>query len=659
MRRNLLCGTAAIAGAALAWPAAADFVVDLGSGSLAGNETRFVELEVTGQFMVGFEITFDFIPGAGAEWASDMGFWVNDAAGSPSVQVGGFNVLFADQEGPPWGFDGAGSAAAGTYTDSQALIHSGDGTWRFSIGNAWSGSGGATYNNVIINVITGDAGACGSSTESCTEVHATPGCNNAGCCVQVCDFEPFCCDVEWDEFCVASAVDICGLYVYDCPGGGPANDCPTNATVVEGGDSLAFNTTNANTTAPDGCEGYDPTLYFDVWYQFNAPGNGVLVTSTCDTADFDTKLRGYNIGDGAFQPNSLPDLLIACNDDGSGCTGFTSILTFNVEAGVSYLVALGGYLAESGSGTVSFTFTPEAAGCGDPASGSCCEAQPLGYCSDGNCCETVCAVDPFCCDTQWDAICANLAFENCSPLCGEPVPPYECTNPGANPLTSTPSFDGVGGVACAAGGITTPNTYAVVFTQSQLGAAYSLSCASFGLDNGGGYLEGVFGIWIDPNGGDPNVADLIELATIPVGLYGGGDQQVVVASDDTLCVELTGNETLVVTLDIPQATTGFTTFAGSGTGATTYILSAACGIPDFITLDSIGFPASKWWVELSGNDGCQDGIIGDLNLDGVVNGADLTILLSAWGTSDPVADLNGDGTVNGADLTIQLSNWTG
>jgi hypothetical protein len=41
-----------------------------------------------------------------------------------------------------------------------------------------------------------------------------------------------------------------------------------------------------------------------------------------------------------------------------------------------------------------------------------------------------------------------------------------------------------------------------------------------------------------------------------------------------------------------------------------------------------------------------------------VNGADLSILLSAWGTADPVADINGDGEVNGADLSILLSNWT-
>ena len=45
--------------------------------------------------------------------------------------------------------------------------------------------------------------------------------------------------------------------------------------------------------------------------------------------------------------------------------------------------------------------------------------------------------------------------------------------------------------------------------------------------------------------------------------------------------------------------------------------------------------------------------------NGVVNGADLAILASAWGTADPIADLNGDGEVNGADLSILLGNWTG
>jgi hypothetical protein len=46
---------------------------------------------------------------------------------------------------------------------------------------------------------------------------------------------------------------------------------------------------------------------------------------------------------------------------------------------------------------------------------------------------------------------------------------------------------------------------------------------------------------------------------------------------------------------------------------------------------------------------------GDLNFDGIVNAADLTILLNGWGSSG--ADINGDGTTNAADLSILLSNW--
>lgn len=50
------------------------------------------------------------------------------------------------------------------------------------------------------------------------------------------------------------------------------------------------------------------------------------------------------------------------------------------------------------------------------------------------------------------------------------------------------------------------------------------------------------------------------------------------------------------------------------------------------------------------------GVQGDLNGDGVVNAADLAILLSAWGKSGP-ADLDGDGLVTASDLAALLSNW--
>ena len=52
--------------------------------------------------------------------------------------------------------------------------------------------------------------------------------------------------------------------------------------------------------------------------------------------------------------------------------------------------------------------------------------------------------------------------------------------------------------------------------------------------------------------------------------------------------------------------------------------------------------------------------ISDLNNDKVVNGGDVGLLISAWGTdgsSVPGSDADGDGTVGGADLTYVLSRW--
>ena len=50
---------------------------------------------------------------------------------------------------------------------------------------------------------------------------------------------------------------------------------------------------------------------------------------------------------------------------------------------------------------------------------------------------------------------------------------------------------------------------------------------------------------------------------------------------------------------------------------------------------------------------------GDVNSDGYRNGADLTALMSSWGSDGVLAntDFNDDGTVNGSDLTAFLSAW--
>lgn len=49
----------------------------------------------------------------------------------------------------------------------------------------------------------------------------------------------------------------------------------------------------------------------------------------------------------------------------------------------------------------------------------------------------------------------------------------------------------------------------------------------------------------------------------------------------------------------------------------------------------------------------------DINGDGSVDGADLGMLLAAWGSADSASDLDGNGSVGGADLGMRLAAWGG
>lgn len=62
-----------------------------------------------------------------------------------------------------------------------------------------------------------------------------------------------------------------------------------------------------------------------------------------------------------------------------------------------------------------------------------------------------------------------------------------------------------------------------------------------------------------------------------------------------------------------------------------------------------------FWIPEAGD----EPLVGDLNGDGRVNGADFGLLLTAFGTNDPDADLDGSGTVGGGDVGVLLANWTG
>jgi hypothetical protein len=72
--------------------------------------------------------------------------------------------------------------------------------------------------------------------------------------------------------------------------------------------------------------------------------------------------------------------------------------------------------------------------CPNPAH-DCCTTGTAG-CSDEVCCDLVCGLDPFCCNTSWDTLCVNQANSNCGtpPYCGAggpcPNPDHDCCTTG-------------------------------------------------------------------------------------------------------------------------------------------------------------------------------------------------------------------------------------
>lgn len=74
--------------------------------------------------------------------------------------------------------------------------------------------------------------------------------------------------------------------------------------------------------------------------------------------------------------------------------------------------------------------------CGAAASGDCVVPHPTPACNRRDCCESVCVIDPFCCDVAWDFTCALRASLQCPPdepgTCGDPEA-GSCTQPHSSP----------------------------------------------------------------------------------------------------------------------------------------------------------------------------------------------------------------------------------
>ncbi len=93
--------------------------------------------------------------------------------------------------------------------------------------------------------------------------------------------------------------------------------------------------------------------------------------------------------------------------------------------------------------------------------------------------------------------------------------------------------------------------------------------------------------------------------------------------------------------------------------ATTYDVARVTGESTWLAVTVPKDPVAAIRVLELDSSRCPRELVGDLDGDGVVDGADLGILLQNWGPCPECpADLNGDGFVDAADLGILLNAWS-
>jgi len=252
---------------------------------------------------------------------------------------------------------------------------------------------------------------CGNpGAGDCCESNGSAFCDDEDCCKAVCSIDSFCCDVTWDNICADEAAKEAAC---DCPSGPANDDCEDRVNVFNG--ATPFSNVGATT---DGlphaaCEKFgDDNVESDIWFNYVATCTGNATFSLCGST-YDTKIAVYN---GCSTANCPPGdgALLACNDD---TCDLQSQVTVNVTQGNCYKIRIGGFAGAQGEGVL--TITCQAGNPACPGEGSCFVNNGTPGCSNQACCNTVCDVDPFCCNTSWDSICAAAAAELCAD-CGDP-----------------------------------------------------------------------------------------------------------------------------------------------------------------------------------------------------------------------------------------------
>lgn len=142
------------------------------------------------------------------------------------------------------------------------------------------------------------------------------------------------------------------------------DECFSASPVHLGANSVTIVGATGVTNVPAWCSGVPLPIFSDVFYQYVPTESGTVTVSTCGSVNFDSRLAAFT------GPCEAPSW-VACNDDGAGCHGGSSVMSFQAYAGVGYIIVLGnnGDPSQVGSGVMNISVVP--------LPGTCELAQPV------------------------------------------------------------------------------------------------------------------------------------------------------------------------------------------------------------------------------------------------------------------------------------------
>jgi hypothetical protein len=288
-----------------------------------------------------------------------------------------------------------------------------------------------SWDSLCVQEAVTNCGTCGAPASGDCFVPGGPACNDQACCNTVCGVDPFCCNVAWDAACVNEAFAYCscgGAATHSCfSTGGPFCNDAACCDLVCGLDPFCCNVawdlscvTEANSYCL-GCGGVSTGSCFEAHGPFcndeDCCNMVCSVDAFCCNVQWDaacvieatqmclTEYCGAPGGHSCFVGGEP-----YCND-AACCNTVCAIDPFCCENAWDSLCVTEAFI--------------NCLGCGDPTTGSC-YATHGPACDDWGCCQTVCSVDMFCCDVQWDIVCVNEAVQ----LCGAPPCPADIDGDG-------------------------------------------------------------------------------------------------------------------------------------------------------------------------------------------------------------------------------------